>query len=248
MTRARFDIEKFDETGDFVLWRIKMRAISIQHGCEASLEVLPADMEAQTKAELKKAHNAVILCLGNKVLRKVTGETTAVGVWLKLETLYMTKSLANKLNLKKKLYTFYMPAGRKISEHIDEFTKIVLDLENFKVGRVRLVLEWEERIKLHLEKEMKFNQWRSNNFKNKQPAPVKVQGGTDDEGEETDIQEQDKKKAKNKQSRARNGKDKVKPKPKSVKVRKSTPTKSKVNQLKKIQLEGLKLPNLKLYY
>ncbi|GJW01277.1 hypothetical protein Tco_1556528 [Tanacetum coccineum] len=63
---------------------------------------------------------------------------------------------------------------------------------------------------------------------------------------ETDIQEQDKKKAKNKQSRARNGKDKVKPKPKSVKVRKST--KSKVNQLKKIQLEGLKLPNLKLYY
>ncbi|GJW58047.1 putative reverse transcriptase domain-containing protein [Tanacetum coccineum] len=63
---------------------------------------------------------------------------------------------------------------------------------------------------------------------------------------ETDIQEQDKKKAKNKQSRARNGKDKVKPKPKSIKVRKST--KSKVNQLKKIQLEGLKLPNLKLYY
>ncbi|GJY12682.1 hypothetical protein Tco_0381991 [Tanacetum coccineum] len=58
----------------------------------------------------------------------------------------------------------------------------------------------------------------------------------------------DKKKAKNKQSRARNGKDKVKPKPKSVKVRKSTPTKSKVNQVKKIQLEGLKLPNLKLYY
>ncbi|GJT89033.1 reverse transcriptase domain-containing protein [Tanacetum coccineum] len=38
----------------------------------------------------------------------------------------------------------------------------------------RLVLEWEKRIKLHLEKEMKFNQWRSNNFKNKQPAPVKV--------------------------------------------------------------------------
>ncbi|GJS39950.1 hypothetical protein Tco_0564993 [Tanacetum coccineum] len=65
---------------------------------------------------------------------------------------------------------------------------------------------------------------------------------------EMDIQEQDKKKAKNKQSRARNGKDKVKPKPKSVKVRKSTPTKSKVNQVKKIQLEGLKLPNLKLYY
>ncbi|GJS64481.1 hypothetical protein Tco_0679045 [Tanacetum coccineum] len=65
---------------------------------------------------------------------------------------------------------------------------------------------------------------------------------------ETDIQEKDKKKAKNRQNQARNGKDKVKSKTKSAKVRKSTPTKSKVNQVKKIQLEGLKLPNLKLYY
>ncbi|GJS36687.1 zinc finger, CCHC-type containing protein [Tanacetum coccineum] len=47
----------------------------------------------------------------------------------------------------------------------------------------RLVLEWEERIKLHLEKEMNFNQWRSNNFKNKQLAHVKVEGGMDDDGE-----------------------------------------------------------------
>ncbi|GKB50604.1 reverse transcriptase domain-containing protein, partial [Tanacetum coccineum] len=44
----------------------------------------------------------------------------------------------------------------------------------------RLVLEWEERIKLHLEKEMKFNQLRRNNFKSKHPASVKVEGGIDD--------------------------------------------------------------------
>ncbi|GJV09500.1 zinc finger, CCHC-type containing protein [Tanacetum coccineum] len=49
----------------------------------------------------------------------------------------------------------------------------------------RLVLEWEERIKLHLEKEIKFNQWRSNNFKSKHPAPIKVEGGMDDDGEVT---------------------------------------------------------------
>ncbi|GJV59920.1 retrovirus-related pol polyprotein from transposon TNT 1-94 [Tanacetum coccineum] len=60
------DIEKFDGTGDFRLWRSKMRALLIQHGCEAALEVLPADMEAQTKSELnKKAHSAVILCLAS---------------------------------------------------------------------------------------------------------------------------------------------------------------------------------------
>ncbi|GJT25600.1 hypothetical protein Tco_0895537 [Tanacetum coccineum] len=144
MTGAKFVIEKLDEIGDFGLWRIKMRALLIQHGCEAALEVLPADMEAEAKAELnKKAHSAVILCLGNKVLREVTGETTAAGVWTKLETLYMTKSLANKLYLKKKLYTFYMPAGRKIFEHIDEFNKIVLDLANIEV--ILHLSSWPER-------------------------------------------------------------------------------------------------------
>ncbi|GJR34941.1 retrotransposon protein, putative, ty1-copia subclass [Tanacetum coccineum] len=116
------------------LWRIKMRALLIQHGCEATLEVLPTDMEGEAKAMLnKKSHSVVILCLGNKVLIEVTRETTAVGVWLKLETLYMTNSLANKFYMKKKLYTFYMPAGRKISEHIHEFNKIVLDLANIEV-------------------------------------------------------------------------------------------------------------------
>nr|GEU78596.1 hypothetical protein [Tanacetum cinerariifolium] len=115
MTGVKFDIKKFVETGDFGLWRIKMRALLIQHGCEAALEVLPKDMESQAKTKLnKKAHSAVILCLGNKVLREVTGETTAAEVWSKLETLYMIKSLANKLYLKKKLYTLCMPDGRKI--------------------------------------------------------------------------------------------------------------------------------------
>ncbi|GJT50780.1 retrovirus-related pol polyprotein from transposon TNT 1-94 [Tanacetum coccineum] len=74
MTGAKFDIEKFDGTGDFRLWRIKMRALLIQHGYEAALEVLPVDMEAEAKAELnKKAHSAVILCLG-KVKIEVRGE------------------------------------------------------------------------------------------------------------------------------------------------------------------------------
>nr|GEY93309.1 retrovirus-related Pol polyprotein from transposon TNT 1-94 [Tanacetum cinerariifolium] len=120
----------------FPAWatRIKIRALIIQHGCKAALEVLSADMEAQTKFELnKKAHSVVLLCLGNKVLREVTGETTVVGVWSKLETLYMTKLLANKLYLKKKFYTFYMLTGQKISEHIDEFNKIVINLVNIEV-------------------------------------------------------------------------------------------------------------------
>ncbi|GKA12431.1 hypothetical protein Tco_0691977 [Tanacetum coccineum] len=47
----------------------------------------------------------------------------------------------------------------------------------------RLVLEWEEKIKLHQEKEIKFDQRRSKKLKNKRPALAKVE--MDDEGEVT---------------------------------------------------------------
>ncbi|GJR24708.1 hypothetical protein Tco_0973235 [Tanacetum coccineum] len=106
---TRFDIEKFDGNNKFGLWQIKMRALMVQQGCDAALETLPVDMEAGEKAALiKKAYSTLILCLGERVLREVTKETYAAGIWTKMSSLYMTKSLANRLYLKKKLYTYYM--------------------------------------------------------------------------------------------------------------------------------------------
>ncbi|GJX51980.1 MAK10-like protein [Tanacetum coccineum] len=49
----------------------------------------------------------------------------------------------------------------------------------------RLVLEWEEKIKLHLEREMRFNQWRSKNFKSMHPTTITTKEEEDDEGEVT---------------------------------------------------------------
>ncbi|GKE23540.1 hypothetical protein Tco_1435052 [Tanacetum coccineum] len=46
----------------------------------------------------------------------------------------------------------------------------------------RLVLEWEERIKLHLKREIEFNRWKRKNFKGMHPTLVIVEGGMDDEG------------------------------------------------------------------
>ncbi|GJV06347.1 reverse transcriptase domain-containing protein [Tanacetum coccineum] len=43
----------------------------------------------------------------------------------------------------------------------------------------------KEKIKLHQENEMKFEWWRSKNFKNKRPDPVKIEDKVDDEGEVT---------------------------------------------------------------
>ncbi|GKC34361.1 hypothetical protein Tco_1046745 [Tanacetum coccineum] len=126
-----FDIEKFDGKNDFGLWQIKMCALMIQHGCDAALETLPSDIKAGKKAGLKmKAYSTLILCLGDHVLREVTKETTVAGIWTKLTSLYMTKSVANRLYPKKKLHTYYMSPCTKLCDHINDFNKLILDLAN----------------------------------------------------------------------------------------------------------------------
>nr|GEV74638.1 retrovirus-related Pol polyprotein from transposon TNT 1-94 [Tanacetum cinerariifolium] len=82
---------------------------------------------------MKKAYNTLILCLGDRVLQEVTKETTDARIWMKLTSLYMNKFLANRLYLKKKLYTYYMSPGIKLGDHIDEFNKLILDLANIDI-------------------------------------------------------------------------------------------------------------------
>ena len=72
----------------------------------------------------EKALSAIQLCLTKEVLREVIHEETASGLWLKLESLYMTKSLANKLCLKERLYTIRMAEGNSIQTHIDELIQL----------------------------------------------------------------------------------------------------------------------------
>ncbi|GKF25872.1 reverse transcriptase domain-containing protein [Tanacetum coccineum] len=47
----------------------------------------------------------------------------------------------------------------------------------------RLILEWEEKIKLHQEKKMKFDQWRSKIFNNEHLASVKEECEVENKGE-----------------------------------------------------------------
>ncbi|GJU64355.1 hypothetical protein Tco_1246190 [Tanacetum coccineum] len=91
-------------------------------------------MKAGEKVALmKKAYSTLILCLGDRVLQEVTKETSVAGIWTKLTSLYITKSLANRLYLKKNLYTYYMSPGMKLADHIDEFNKFILDLTNIDI-------------------------------------------------------------------------------------------------------------------
>ena len=74
-----------------------------------------------------KAVRSIELCLADEVLSNTMGEMTSAGFWLKLESLYMTKSLSNVLYLKK-LYELKMKEGAPIHEHLSVFNTIISDL------------------------------------------------------------------------------------------------------------------------
>ena len=81
--------------------------------------------EIDTKALL-----TIQLCRSNEVLRELVKETTTMRIWEKLESLYMTKSVTNKLLLKSTLYYLRLEESNSLKFHLDEFYSIVMDLYN----------------------------------------------------------------------------------------------------------------------
>lgn len=81
-----------------------MKGMLVQQGLAQALDGetdMPISLSAEQKIDiLEKAHSAIILCLGDKALRQVAKEKSAAAIWLKLESLYMTKSLVNRLFMK----------------------------------------------------------------------------------------------------------------------------------------------------
>jgi len=118
-------------------WKVKMKLMLIQQKCEKALKgesVLTVTMSQAEKTEMvDKARSAIVLCLGDKVLREVAKEPTATSMWSKFKYLYMTKSLPHRQFLKQQLYSFKMVESKAIMELLVDFNKIIGDLENIKL-------------------------------------------------------------------------------------------------------------------
>ncbi|KAH1113876.1 hypothetical protein J1N35_007254 [Gossypium stocksii] len=110
MAAKRFEIEKFDGETNFNLWQVRMMAILVQSGLKKVVTgKKPENLNKTEWEELdEKALSAIQLCLANTVLQEVLMEKTSSALWKRLETLYATKSLANSLVLKQRLFTFRM--------------------------------------------------------------------------------------------------------------------------------------------
>ena len=89
-------VDKFTRRNSFSLWQIKMRALLKQQGLWAPLNKKSKDSESAEMASLEeKAHSTILLCLADDIITEIAEEDIASGLWLKLESLYMTKSLTN---------------------------------------------------------------------------------------------------------------------------------------------------------
>ncbi|KAL5854514.1 hypothetical protein ACOSQ4_004316 [Xanthoceras sorbifolium] len=136
MSTAKFEVVKFDRKINFTLWQVRMRAVLVQSGVQKALKGnKPANMKDADWEDIdEKARSAIQLSLSDEVLREVISEKTTKALWEKLESLYLKKTLTNKLYKKQCLYSLRMSEGTSLGSHIDEFESLIMDLQNLDVN------------------------------------------------------------------------------------------------------------------
>ena len=69
----------------------------------------------------------------NDILQEVLQEKTAAALWLKLESICMSKDLTSKMHMKMKLFSHKLQEGGSVISHISVFKEIVADLTSMEV-------------------------------------------------------------------------------------------------------------------
>ena len=77
-------------------------------------------------------------CLTQDLKYDVMNETSAKSIWEILASKYLTKRVENRLHLKRRLYHFQLKGEISISDHINNYTKLLANLANLDV-----VIEYE---------------------------------------------------------------------------------------------------------
>ena len=84
------------------------------------------DLEMRTRLTIR-------MCLVDDVMYHVMDEESPTVIWLKLESQYISKSMTNKLLLKKKLYGLKMAEGPALDQHINVFNHIISNMKRVDV-------------------------------------------------------------------------------------------------------------------
>jgi hypothetical protein len=81
----------------------------------------------------QKEKSTIRMCLSDSILLNVSEEATTKNLWEKLGKLYQSKSLVNKLFLRKKLYNLRMRDGDSMVEHLNALNNMVSQLVSVEI-------------------------------------------------------------------------------------------------------------------
>ena len=138
MASMKFDLPLLDYKTKFVMWQVKMRAILAQSSdLDEALDGFGGKGQkswtAEEKQKDRKALSLIQLYLHNDILKEVLLEKTAAELWLKLESICMSKDLTSKMHVKMKLFTHKLQEGGSVMNHLSIFKEIIADLVSMEI-------------------------------------------------------------------------------------------------------------------
>jgi hypothetical protein len=127
---VKFEVERFDGTGNFRLWQRRVKDLLAQQGLQKALhETKPTDMVDADWLELQeKAAGLIRLCVSDEVMYHILDLTSPKEVLDKLESRYLSKMRMNRLFAKVRLYSLKMQEGSDLQQHVNTLNNIITEL------------------------------------------------------------------------------------------------------------------------
>jgi len=137
MMNANFKVEKFTGKNNFSLWKLKVRDLLVQQGLHKVLDEENKKPYSMTTSDWEdlgaQALSTIMLCMADEVLFNIVEESAMASLCEKLEKLYMTKSLTNRIYLKRQLYGLRMKVCTKVAENLNVFNTLICQLSDVEV-------------------------------------------------------------------------------------------------------------------
>src|SRR5438105_4293391 len=137
MGSLKYNIPLLDRDTRFSLWQVKMRAILAYTDLDDALDGFDSKPQGSWSADEKKkdrkALSQIYLHLSNNILQEVLHEKTVAALWLKLESICISKDLTSKMHVKMKLFSHKLQEGGSLVNHLSTFKEIVSDLTAMEV-------------------------------------------------------------------------------------------------------------------
>ena len=122
----RFKISLFDGKINFMIWQSTIQDLLVQQGLDQALEdERPTSINETKWTKIQRRVVSMIRLALAPEIKHVLKKTSLKALWEKLENIYASKSLTNRLCLKMEMYQLKMEMGGDLHDHINKFNRLV---------------------------------------------------------------------------------------------------------------------------